>query len=180
MPGGARDGGTFHLLLISTLTGTRQTRLQAGSLFADRAPRPDAMASRSNGFRPVGERLGRTPAEASHPGRAREDDLRHEWPRAQNRGAVAAVGIAEYSMPPPEESSGVSLPRSRGKSRSEKALCAPQHDATVVSIPRSRRCSAPAESPGTRCLEAQLAQCEQTLWSVGSKEGFETGPEEKP
>ena len=62
MPGGTRDGGTFHLLLISTLTGTRQTRLQAGSLFADRAPRPDAMASRSNGFRPVGERLGRTQA----------------------------------------------------------------------------------------------------------------------
>lgn len=62
MPGGARDSGTFHLLLISTLTGTLQTRLQAGSLFADRAPRPDAMASRSNGFRPVGERLGRTQA----------------------------------------------------------------------------------------------------------------------
>ena len=136
--------------------------------FSDRAPRPDAMANALAAH-----------TQPSHSGRTEADELQHERPsatmnshelsRAQNRGAVAAVGITEYSMPPPEESSGGSLPRSRGKSRAENPHLAPQHDATVVSIPRSHRCSAPAKSPNTRCLKAQLAQCEQTLWSVGSK-----------
>ena len=178
MPGGARDGGTFHLLLISTLTGTRQTRLQASSLFLTGLPDPTPWRADPT----ASDRLANALAahtQPSHSGRTEADELQHERPsatmnshelsRAQNRGAVAAVGITEYSMPPPEESSGGSLPRSRGKSRAENPHLAPQHDATVVSIPRSHRCSAPAKSPDTRCLEAQLAQCEQTLWSVGSK-----------
>lgn len=193
MPGGARDGGTFHLLLISTLTGTRQTRLQAGSLFADRAPRPDAMASRSDGFRPVGERLGRTQAAVTlRQSRSRRTTpctatSGHEQPRAATSDHERKTG----AQSPRSESPSIPCRHRRSQAGSacrgagEKVGLktphrASQHDATVVSIPRSHRCSAPAESPDTRCLEAQLAQCEQTLWSVRSKRGSGSGSEENP
>ncbi len=111
----------------------------------------------------------------------------HEQPRAATSGHERKTG----AQSPRSESPSIPCRHRRSQAGSacrgagEKVGLktphrAPQHDATVVSIPRSHRCSAPAESPDTRCLEAQLAQCEQTLWSVGSKGGSETGSEEKP
>lgn len=84
---------------------------------------------------PTGWRTPRSHTGSRHSGRAGADELRHErrsaamnsheLPRAQNQGAVAAVGITEYSMPPPEESSGGSQSRSRGKSRAENPSSRP-------------------------------------------------------
>jgi len=132
----------------------------------------------SGGFRPGSQGPCRTPAEASLTGRAREDDPRHErktgaqWPRSEGESIPCGHRGSQAG----------SASRGAGEKDVVKTdqLAPPKNDAPALSIPRSLRCPDPGNPPNTRCPEAQLAQCEQTLWPTGSKRGSGSGRNKNP